>query len=246
MKTKVAYIADLDQDIDDIIAIEYLLKYDVLSYIVCSPEPISEEGKQRLNKLILKGVVASPEIQLGTEVIFCGGALTSVAKFIESGNTLDALVMNGGFVGYNIIKPEEQLLKFKLKEFVKTYNFNLDIESTKKVLSTSENEISEIILVGKHLCHHGKNTVAGLWDSLFFKELQREYKFDNGKRLHDVLACHEGLSLLNIIPDSTYCEYNNLQPMNIMDKWGSTFDELPYSKEGIDIYRECKVAVCYK
>lgn len=246
MKTKVAYIADLDQDIDDIIAIEYLLKYDVLSYIVCDPDPITEEGKQRLNKLFLKGAIKFPEIQLGTKIVFCGGALTKIAEFLEAENTLDTLVMNGGFVGCNIIKPEEQLLKFKLKEFVKTYNFNLDIESTKKVLSTSENEIGEIILVGKHLCHHGKNTVADLWNSLFFKELQREYKFDNGKRLHDVLACHEGLSLLNIIPDSTYCEYNNLRPMNIMDKWGSTFDELSYSKEGINIYRECKVAVSYK
>ena len=246
MKPKITYIADLDQDIDDFLAILYLIKYDVLEFVVCDPWPITDEGKARLEKVAHMGIHCFNKIQLGTRIVFCGGALTSVAKFIENGNTLDALVMNGGFVGCNIIKPEEQLLKFKLKEFVKTYNFNLDIESTRKVLSTSENEIGEIILVGKHLCHHGKNTVADLWNSLFFKELQREYKFDNGKRLHDVLACHEGLSLLNIIPDSTYCEYNSLRPMNIMDNWGSTFDELPYSEEGIDIYRECKVAVSYK
>ena len=145
MKTKVAYIADIDQDIDDIIAIEYLLKYDVLSYIVCDPDPITEEGKQKLNKLILKGAVKFPKIQLGTKIVFCGGALTKVAEFLEAGNTLDTLVMNGGFVGNNIIVAEEQLPKFKYKEFVRTYNFNMDIESTKKVLSMPENKLGEII-----------------------------------------------------------------------------------------------------
>jgi len=246
MKTKVAYIADLDQDIDDIIAIEYLLKYDALSYIVCDPEPISEEGKQRLNKFILKGVAKFPEIQLGTEIVFCGGALTKVAEFLEAGNTLDTLVMNGGFVGNNIIVAEEQLPKFKYKEFVRTYNFNMDIESTKKVLSMPENKLSEIILVGKHLCHDEKNTIKGLWSSKFFKELQEEYKFNSDKRLHDVLACHEGLSLLNIIPDSTYCDYKKLYPMNKEDTWGSAINNKLWKENGATLYRKCQVAVYYK
>ena len=246
MKTKVAYIADLDQDIDDIIAIEYLLKYDVLSYIVCDPDPITEEGKQRLNKIILEGAVKFPKIQLGTKIVFCGGALTKVAEFLEAGNTLDALVMNGGFVGNNIIVAEEQLPKFKYKEFVRTYNFNMDIESTKKVLSMPENKLGEIILVGKHLCHDEKNTIKGLWSSKFFKELQEEYKFNSDKRLHDVLACHEGLSLLNIIPDGTYCDYKKLYPMNKEDTWGSAINNKLWKENGATVYRKCQVAVYYR
>lgn len=246
MKPKITYIADLDQDIDDIIAIEYLLKYDVLSYIVCDPNPITEEGKQRLNKLILKGAVKFPKIQLGTKIVFCGGALTKVAEFLEAGNTLDTLVMNGGFVGNNIIVAKEQLPKFKYKEFVRTYNFNMDIESTKKVLSMPENKLGEIILVGKHLCHDEKNTIKGLWSSKFFKELQEEYKFNSDKRLHDVLACHEGLSLLNIIPDGTYCDYMKLYPMNKEDTWGSAINNKLWKKNGATLYRKCQVAVYYK
>lgn len=45
MKTKVAYIAGLDQDIDDFLAILYLIKYNVLEFVVCDPWPITSEGK---------------------------------------------------------------------------------------------------------------------------------------------------------------------------------------------------------
>ena len=64
--------------------------------------------------------------------------------------------MNGGFVGSNYIPQMEQIPKFHGKELVRTYNFNLDIESTKAVLNTSKDKIDEVILVGKHLCHNKK------------------------------------------------------------------------------------------
>lgn len=245
MKTKVAYIADLDQDIDDFLAILYLYKYDALSYVVCDPWPITEEGKQRLTEIAYMSIVCLDKIQLGTKIVFCGGALTSVANFIKDDNNLDALAMNGGYVGCNIIDVKEQLPKFKYKDFVRTYNFNLDIDSTKKVLSTSEEQIGKIILVGKHLCHNEINTVSGIWNSVFFKELQEKYKFDNKKRLHDVLACHEGLSLLGIIPDSSYCEYRNFYPKNIEDKWGTAVSPA-YNEENWTIYRRCEIAIRYK
>ena len=246
MKPKITYIADLDQDIDDFLAILYLIKYDVLEFVVCDPWPITDEGKDRLEKVAHMGIPCFNKIQLGTRTVFCGGALTKVAEFLEAGNTLDTLVMNGGFVGNNIIVAEEQLPKFKYKEFVRTYNFNMDIESTKKVLSMPENKLGEIILVGKHLCHDEKNTIKGLWSSKFFKELQEEYKFNSDKRLHDVLACHEGLSLLNIIPDGTYCDYKKLYPMNKEDTWGSAINNKLWKENGATLYRKCQVAVYYK
>ncbi len=244
METKVAYIADLDQDIDDVIAIEYLHKYDALAYIVCDPLPITEEGKQRLSKFTSKGITIFPEIQSGTKIVFCGGALTKVAEFIGKGEYLRALVMNGGFVGRNIIDPSEQLPKFKGKEFVKTYNFNLDIKATEKVLSSSDNSIGQIFLIGKHLCHDEKNTIKDLWATDFFYDLKEEYKFDDGKRLHDVLACHEGLALLNIIPEKTYCSYFDLSPIKNGDTWGAAQDITRYAK--YDIFRKCRVAVYWK
>lgn len=245
MKPKITYIADLDQDIDDFLAILYLYKYDALSYVVCDPWHITEEGKQRLDEIGHMNIVCFDKIQLETKIVFCGGALTGVANFIKAGNSLDALAMNGGYVGCNIIAVKEQLPKFKYKDFVRTYNFNLDINSTKEVLSMSDEQISRIILVGKHLCHNEINTVSGIWSSIFFKELREKYKFDNKKRLHDVLACHEGLSLLGIIPDGTYCEYRNYYPKNIDDKWGTAVHPI-YKEDNWNIYRKCEIAVRYK
>ena len=238
MKNKVVYIADLDQDIDDVLAIEYLFKYDVLDYIVCDPEP-NEEGKQRLNKVILKGITCYPEIQAGTKTVFCGGALTKVAKYLEH-YSLDSLVIQGGFVGSNIIKEKDQLEKFKGLEFTRTFNFNMDLAATEKVLNMGPEKVKNIILVGKNVCHSEKNTIKDIWNFEFFKNLQEEYNIKETKRLHDVLMCHEGLVLLNIIPDKSFCNYQQLVPMNQNDLWGAS-DILSDSKRHI-----CTTAVGWK
>jgi hypothetical protein len=242
MENKVVYIADLDQDIDDIIAVEYLLKYGALAYMICDPYPVTDEGKQRLNKLILKGAVRYPYIKEGVETVICGGGLTQVAEFLNRGGTLKALVMNGGFAGSNIVSPENELKKFKGKIFMKTYNFNIDIEATKKVLKMPPERIGRIILVGKNVCHSPRNTIADLWNSTFFKKIQEEYGITDSKRLHDVLACHEGLSLLNFIPDKNYCKFENLSVMNKNDTWGSAHSIF---EEAGDLYRNCEVAVSF-
>ena len=47
---KITYIADIDQDIDDFIAVLYLHKSGLLNEVVFDPEPISSEGIQRTQR----------------------------------------------------------------------------------------------------------------------------------------------------------------------------------------------------
>ena len=225
MNNKICYIADLDQDIDDIIAVEYLVKMIDVSSVVCSPYPQETEGKKRLEHILSKGIFIAEDIPEDTNIVFCGGALTPVARYIEGGNRISALIMNGGFVGNNIVK--NPLPKFKNKQFVRTYNFNCDVESADKVMRSTLNEIKQIILVGKNVCHSPENTISGIWKDNQIKNILDMYDIPDKKKLHDVLACHEGLSLLNIINDKLYCVYENVRPATEcglegnMTKWGS-------------------------
>lgn len=57
-KKKIVYIAKLDQDIDDVIAAEYLYNKNVLKCIVLDPYPRTKEGflrKMKLEKLGIEG-----------------------------------------------------------------------------------------------------------------------------------------------------------------------------------------------
>ena len=64
--------------------------------------------------------------------------------------------MNGGFVGDNIVPKEDRLKKFDGKQTIRTFNFDIDVESTDKVLKSSTEKIEKIILVGKNVCHSKK------------------------------------------------------------------------------------------
>lgn len=221
----IIYIAELDQDIDDIIAAEYLHRLGVLKEIVTDPVPTTTEGKARLEVLRQKGIKTSCVIPKDTEIVFIGGALTAVAKFIKK-NHLKTLVMNGGFVGSNIVPLENQLDKFKGKKFVRTFNFNIDINSTDAVLK-SEN-IDNIILVGKNVCHNKRNTKLGFWKDGIVKDILDEYNVNDTKLQHDVLACHEGLAMLGLIDEAPLCKYKTVYPINQsglkgnMTQWGSS------------------------
>lgn len=70
-----------------------------------------------------------------------------------------------------------------------------------------------------------------------------EYKnISEVKRLHDMLACHEGIAYIN--GEDTFCKYETVKPYNeglcgTMTKWGST-------KTRATPYREVLAAVGYK
>ena len=47
LEKEIIYIADLDQDVDDVVAAHYLHNEGVLKCVVCDPYPKSEDGLKR-------------------------------------------------------------------------------------------------------------------------------------------------------------------------------------------------------
>lgn len=233
---KIVYLAELDGDVDDVVAVEYLHNNYVLKCVVCDPKPSTDIGKNREQNLKNLGIEVYNKIPEETDIIFCGGALTNLSKFIEN-HKISTLVMNGGFVGDNIVPKKDRLKKFDGKETIKTFNFNCDVESTDKVLRSPTEKIGKIILVGKNVCHSEKNTANDIWNDEEYDFLFSKYKVRKNKLLHDMLMCHEGLCLLNIIDEEPYCEFEEVYPYNEglngnRTKWGSQKDNnnTPYRK----------------
>jgi len=240
LERKIVYIADLDQDIDDIIAILYLHKRGVLKCVVCDPYPKDKEGFERKEKLEKLGINIQRKMPPVAKYVFVSGALTLVARYIRI-HRIDWLVMNGGFVGSNIVKPGQELKKFKGKEAVRTFNFNCDVVATNQVLKSNGKQIGHIVLVGKNVCHDARNTRTGIWKDSEYQEIFELYPVKDSKLQHDLLACHEGLAFLN--EAGKFCEYEVVRPYNTglngkFTLWGST-------KNGNTPYREVLAAVGY-
>ena len=92
------------------------------------------------------GITVSKKIPNIAKYVFVGGALTEVARYI-SNRKIEYLIMNGGFVGNNIVNKEDELDKFKGKTTIRTFNFNCDVAAADKVLKSKESQIKEIITI---------------------------------------------------------------------------------------------------
>lgn len=222
MEKEIVYVADLDQDIDDVVAAHYLFNEGLLKCVVCDPYPKTQEGFKRKEKLERLGVQVSKKMPPAAKYVFVGGALTVVADYIRM-HHIEWLVMNGGFVGTNIAKSE--LEKFKGKETVRTYNFNCDVTAADHVLKADAKHISNIVLVGKNVCHDKRNTRMGIWSAQKYQDLFNEYHVKEQKLQHDLLACHEGIAFL--YQTEKLCDYEMVRPYNKglqgnMTLWGST------------------------
>lgn len=220
----IVYVADIDQDIDDIIAVEYLNDQGFLKYVVLDSEPQSAIARERVQLLQNKGIHIEPSIQDGEDILFVGGSLKKVREFLQAKNenNIKLLVMNGGFVGSNIVSEDKALKKFKGKQFARTYNFNLDVRSTEFVLASRM--VEKIYLIGKNVCHSDKNTKMGIWKDI---EFLQTYELSNNKRLHDLLMVDEGLKLLHGNQEECNLLYANIHVIKRCDdeekrtKWGS-------------------------
>lgn len=225
MSKEVVYIADLDQDIDDIIAAHYLHNEGVLKCVVCDPYPKTEEGLTRKDILENLDIPVLKKMPPIARYVFVGGALTIVADYLKM-HHIDWLVMNGGFVGSNIASYE--LDKSQGKEVVRTFNFNCDVKATDYVLRSTDRQLSHVVLVGKNVCHDIRNTRSGIWSDKKYERLFDTYRVKDKKRQHDLLACHEGLAFLN--DSEKYCNYEIVRPFNTglngkFTQWGSTKTE---------------------
>lgn len=226
MKPEIVYIAELDADADDVIAAEYLHKKGVLKEVVCDPKPRTDQGKKRKQSLEEIGVKVYDKMPPIAKYVFVGGALTELARYLIN-HKIEYLVMNGGFVGCNIV--ENPLEKFRDKRTVRTFNFNCDVKAADAVLKSKN--IGTILLVGKNVCHSEKNTLNGIWAEE--KELLEKYHSKSTKRQHDMLACREGLILIGLLQEASYLDYKAVYPYNTglkgnMTEWGSTLDKSPY------------------
>lgn len=220
------YIAELDADVDDVIAAEYLHNKGVLKEVVCDPLPSTWHGEDRKEQLEKLGIKVSNKIPPIAKYVFVGGALTELERYLIN-HKIECLVMNGGFVGSNIVK--KPLDKFKDKQVIRTFNFNCDVNATDSVLKSKN--IENVILVGKNVCHSEKNTLDGIWKSE--KNILEKYHSKPDKRQHDMLACREGLIMLGMLDEELYLDYKIVCPYNKglkgnMTEWGSTFGKSPY------------------
>lgn len=238
IEKEVVYVAELDADVDDIVAAKYLFNEGVLKCVVCDPYPRTPEGLKRKGELESLGVSVLKKMPPVAKYVFVGGALTIVADYIKM-HHIEWLVMNGGFVGSNIASVE--LEKFKGKETVRTFNFNCNVAATNVVLKADERHISHVVLVGKNVCHDIRNTRIGIWNDPKYQPLFDKYHIKAEKRQHDLLACHDGLAFLRETPK--LCVYEDVRPYNEglngnMTKWGST-------KTKSTPYRMVKAAVSF-
>lgn len=226
MENKIVFVADIDDDIDDIIAVEYLAINGYLECLVLDGKSNNVERELRLKSLGVRIVEKIPE---GSKVIFCGGAFTKIAEFVEN-NKIDLLVANGGFVGKNIVPETSILNKFKNKEKVRTYNLNMDIEASLKILNSDN--IVELMFVSKNVCHNPKNVKGVLHKDDFLDE----YELRDNKLLHDLLMVKEGVKYLN--NGNLECEYLNVDLENegsgVMTLWGSVLNENSKIKISVD------------
>ena len=197
------YIADIKQDIDDIIAIEFIKSIGIDFAVVLDRD--GQENEPEVLTLKKKGIIFKSEIPTGTEVIFVGGGLTKVAKYLEK-NKVNIIVMNGGFAGDNLVKRKNRLTKFNGKETVRTFNFSIDHKATRKVLFQYNGKYNRLLLVSKNVCHSKKNVKGVLHNDEFL------YSFDlrKGKRLHDLLMVKEGINLIH--KNLMVCKYKAIIP----------------------------------
>ena len=74
LEKEIIYIADLDQDVDDVVAAHYLHNEGVLKCVVCDPYPKSEDGLKRKDILESLGVQVLKKMPPVAKYVFVGGA----------------------------------------------------------------------------------------------------------------------------------------------------------------------------
>lgn len=126
---------------------------------------------------------------INDRVFFCGGSLFTLSKFLEHYNesTFEAYIQ-GGFAGKDVVGEENTLKKFKKRDKVPTWNLNLDLESTDKVLKSDNVNIH---FISKNVCHASFVGIDDLnQQNSKFNQTLKDYFGDTNRKkcMHDLLA----------------------------------------------------------
>ena len=189
-----------------------------------------------------KDVVDYDENDRGVSVIFG----EKVVMDFNKKNDLDLIIRAHQVVddGYEFFANRQLITIFSAPNYCGEFDNSAGImiiddslTCSLKVLRSSKEKIGEIILVGKNVCHSLKNTSDGIWNFEEYNYLFSKHRIKKRKCLHDLLMCHEGLSLLNLIDEELFCEFESVYPYNEglngeETKWGSKRrkDGTPYRK----------------
>lgn len=151
------------------------------------PTLINVESGWTLHAIPLDEYLASRTIE--ERAFFCGGSLYTLSKFIEckTETRLD-IYIQGGYAGKDVVGVENVLKKFKKRDEVPTWNLNLDIESTDKVLLSKNISMN---FISKNVCHASfvGSEDLGKEDTLFNNSLRKYFGESSRKKcMHDLLA----------------------------------------------------------
>lgn len=220
---KIVYICDIAQDVDDVIAIEWLFLNNYLKYVVLDGK---SNDYDRVNYLLKLGIKFENKILENEKIIFCGGSYTKIAEYVKI-NKINYLFGNGGFCGNNII--EIPLNKFKNLRECPTYNFNLDIEAINNCLTS--NNINQLYFISKNVCHSNLNTYKNIHKDIFLQN----YQLSSKKCLHDLLMVKEGIKILK--KEKTLCDFKNVDFFFLNKK------EYKYTKWGSILNKNSKIKI---
>lgn len=135
-------------------------------------------------------------------IYFAGGSLNTFSKILDKNINMNAYIQ-GGYAGESVVGKDNVLEKFKGREQVPSWNMNLDLEATNKIVNS---KIGNFKFISKNICHSSFVNLSNLTNkNSFVYEVLKNY-FTNGnayepyiskdisknnlkgKCMHDVLA----------------------------------------------------------
>jgi|ERR1700722_5680759 len=162
-------------------------------------------------------VIAAVLGQFPDSIILTGGPLGNIKKAIEDYQIkLDAIVLQGGFAGDNVVAAEDRLEKFAGKITCPTFNFNGNVPAAQLVLAYDG--FKKRYLVSKNVCHGvlydaelhkkfaGHQTIKRLMDVYLDRH-------PAGKLLHDPLAACCAV-------DNSICSFKEVEMFRERGEWG--------------------------
>lgn len=222
---KIVYIADLNNNVDDIIAIDYLNSLGLLKEVVLDPMPKGYVGMQRYKILNSLKVNISTYLPKHNEVVINTSGFEALSKAIKDGCIIGTLISKGGFVGSNVITIDKQQKAFKFQEVLKVTNFNTNVDDVDCILKTTDKQIYKIVLFGENVTSDERNTKEVLWRNNNYVD---KYTVSELQKLKSLLICREALVLCGLGDVSVpWCTYEIVKPYNkglcgVNTKWGSS------------------------